>query len=451
VDELTREELISTVLGLQERVAALEKENAELRARLGIGGGASPGAPEWVKPNRRERREQERAERKKRKQSFVRKRDEATREVHHAVENCPDCGRKLSGGWTHSKRQTIEIPDTPIEIIEHVLIARRCGVCGKVHVPKLGIADGVIGKQRVGPRLMSFIATLSIAKRMPQRMIQKLLEDLYGVHISVGEIAEVLHKVAEFAKGNVQWILRRIRGSLHAHGDETGWREDGMNGYLWSLSTPELRYFHFDRSRAGAVAKRLLGPCFGGVLVCDFYAGYNFYDGPIQRCWVHFLRDLAKLVEAHPDNESVRVWVESIKAVYKTAKKIARRGFVEDVRTRLRQEVETKLLFLAEPYLKNESLPQQVLAKRVEKHLGELFTFVQYPGCPSGNNAAERAIRPAVVARKISGGTRSANGSKTRTILMSVFGTWALQSKDLLQACTDMITASHTPSVVPAR
>ena len=450
MDELTREELISTILELQEQVAVLEKENAELRASLGIGGGASPATPEWVKPNRKERREQERAERKKRKQSFVRKRDVPTREVHHAVENCPDCGRKLSGGWTHSKRQTIEIPDTPIEIIEHVLIARRCGVCGKVHVPKLGIADGVIGKQRVGPRLMSFIATLSIAKRMPQRMIQKLLKDLYGVHISVGEIAEVLHKVAEFAKGNVQWILRRIRGSLHVHGDETGWREDGINGYLWSLSTPELRYFHFDRSRAAAVAKRLLGPCFGGVLVCDFYAGYNFYDGPIQRCWVHFVRDLAKLVEAHPDNDSVRVWVESIKAVYKTAKKITRRGFVEDIRTRLRQELETKLLFLAEPYLKNESLPQHVLAKRVEKHLGELFTFVQYPGCPSGNNAAERAIRPAVVARKISGGTRSANGSKTRTILMSVFGTWTLQSKDLLQACTDMITASQTPAVVPA-
>lgn len=93
---------------------------------------------------------------------------------------------------------------------------------------------------------------------------------------------------------------------------------------------------------------------------------------------------------------------------------------------------------------------EHVLAKRVEKHLNELFTFVQYPGCPSDNNAAERAIRPAVVARKISGGTRSANGSKTRTILMSVLGTWSLQSRDLLQACTDMITASHTPSVVPA-
>jgi len=148
VDELTREELISIILELRERVAALEKENAELRARLGMGGGTKPSTPEWVKPNRAER-----AERKKREQSFVRKRDVATREVRHGLENCPDCGRKLSGGWIVSRRQTIE----------------------------------------------------------------KLLEGLYGVHISLGEITEILHKVSGFAEETVQCILRRIRGNgLHS-------------------------------------------------------------------------------------------------------------------------------------------------------------------------------------------------------------------------------------------
>lgn len=448
MDELTREELISIILELRERVAALEEENAELRAKLGMGGGSKPSAPEWVKPNRAERREAERAERKKRKHSFARKRDIATREVGHAVERCPDCGRKLSGGWVVGKRQTIEIPQTPIEITDHVLIARRCGYCGKVHIPKLSIADGVVGKQRFGPHLMSLIATLAIAKRMPQRSIQKLLESLYGVHISLGEISEILHKVAEFAKKKVQWILRRIRGSRHVHGDETGWREDGINGYLWSFSTPELRYFHFERSRAGAVAKKILGLCFGGVLICDFYGGYNWYNGPIQRCWVHFLRDLNKLLDAHPDNEHVGDWVESIRAVYRFAKKISRRGFAENMRVKYRGQLEAKLLAIAQPYVKNKLAPQRVLAERIEKHLGELFTFVQYPECPSGNNPAERAIRPAVIARKVSGGTRSEKGSDTRTTLMSIFGTWTVQGKDLLKACNEMIVASQTPGAI---
>lgn len=444
LDKLSREELIEIILRQQQEIESLRAEVAMLREMLSGGGNASSAAP-FIKPNRKERREAERQERKKRKQSCARKLDVTTREVRHAVETCPDCGRKLSGGWIVGKHQTIEIPETPVEITDHVLIARRCGACGKVHIPKLGIADGVVGKQRVGPRLMGLIATLAIAKRMPHRLIVKLLEGLYGLHISLGEITEVLHKVAGFAKETVQWILRRIRGSPCVHGDETGWREDGINGYLWSFSTGDLRYFHFDKSRAGAVAERVLGMCFGGVLVCDFYGGYNWYGGPIQRCWVHLLRDLDKLV-ARAEDENVRQWVESVRAVYKIAKKISRRGFTEPVRVKYRQQLEEKLLTIAQPYVKNESAPQRVLAERIEKHLGELFTFVQYPGCPSGNNAAERAIRPAVIARKISGGTRSQNGSKTRTLLMSVFGTWTLQGKDVFKACTEMIVQSQMPA-----
>lgn len=445
MDELTREELISIILELRERVAALERENAELRARLGMGGGREPSAPEWVKPNRVERRVAEREGRKKRGQSYVRKREVPTREVRHALDSCPDCGRSLSGGWIHSRRQVIEIPETPVEIIDHVIIARRCGVCEKDHIPTLSARDGVMGKARMGVRLTSLIATLAIAKRMPLRAIQKLLDGLYGLHISLGEISELLHKVAGYARGTAESILREIRGSPHAHGDETGWREDGINGYLWSLSTPELRYFHFERSRAGAVAQKLFGSCFSGVLICDFYAGYNWYSGPIQRCWPHFLRDLAKLLDFHRDNESVRVWVESIIALYRAAKKIARRGFSEAVRVRFRQELESRILAIARPYLKDKAAPQNTLAKRIDQHLGELFTFVGYPGCPSGNNAAERAIRPAVIARKVSGGTRSANGSKTRTTLMSVFGTWTIQGRHLIQACADMIVAAQSP------
>lgn len=463
MNDLTREELISIVLLQREQLAAvenevgslrstverLEKENAELRARLGGDGGASMAV--FVKANRAQRRAAEREERKKRKQAFVRKRDIATREVRHTVDICSECGGRLSGGWVVWTRQTIEIPPTPAEITNHVAVGRKCPFCGKVHTPKLGAAEGVIGKSRIGPRLMSLIATLAIAKRMPQRSIQRLLEGLYGVHISLGEITGILHKVAEFARSTVQWILRRIRGSPLAHADETGWREDGVNGYLWSLSTPELRYFHFDRSRASAVPKGLLGMCFGGVLICDFYGGYNFYDGPIQRCWVHYLRDLKKLLEAHPDNERAREWAKLVRAIYTVAKKIAKRGFSEAVRTRLRQELEAKLFKIAEPFLKDKSAPQRVLAQRIEKHLGEMFTFVQYPGCPSGNNAAERAIRPAVIARKVSGGTRSENGSRTRTTLMSIFGTWTLQGKDLLTACTELILQAQTPGAIPAQ
>lgn len=444
LDELSREELIAIVLEQRQQICDLQAEVETLRSQLGQGKGNS--VPAFIKPSRQHRRAEEGMGRKKRTKSFARLRDIPTEEVKHVVEKCPDCGRRLSGGWVHDRRQVIEIPETPIRIIEHILIARRCGVCGKVHIPNLGVAEGVLGKQRVGVGLMSLVATLSIANRIPQRMVQRLLMGLYGVHISVGEISGILRKVGECSEGAVQSILREIRGSPNANADETGWREDGDNGYLWSVSIPNARYFEFDHSRASAVIQRILGYCFCGVLGCDFYGAYNFYSGPIQRCWVHMLRDLKKLAEAHSEDRRVLEWVELVKGVYQMSGKIAKRGFAKDVRVRLRQELETRLLATAQPYLTDKTAPQHVLAKRIDRHLGELFTFVQYPGCPSGNNAAERAIRPAVIARKVSGGTRSPNGSKTRTNLMTVFGTWTVQGKDLMKSCREMIISSRTQS-----
>src|SRR5205085_7598225 len=105
---------------------------------------------------------------------------------------------------------------------------------------------------------------------------------------------------------------------------------------------------------------------------------------------------------------------------------------------RLRQAFEKEALELVRPYCRS-ALPQRVLAERIFKHRGELFVFVQYPDVPPDNNAAERAIRPHVVLRKVSGGTRSKQGSDTQAILLSLFGTWALRGLDLLSTCRHML------------
>jgi len=455
VDKQTREELISqnralcaenaalkaTLADLENRLSELSAEVEMLRDKLSGGGNGSSAAP-FIKPNRQQRREAERAERKKRKHSFGRKRDVATEEVFHAVEHCPDCGKKLSGGYEQSRHQVIEIPRAPVRIIEHVIIARRCGYCGKVHVPKLGICDGVVGKMRLGVGLMSLITTLSVAKRMPQRAIQRLLEGLYGLHISIGEINEVLHRVSEWAKPTVAQILRKIRGSPDVNADETGWREDGINGYLWSVSTGAERFYYFHRRRAGRIIRHILGSKFEGVLGCDFYAGYDWYLGPKQRCWVHLFRLIDKAVQTH---SAAKVWADKVHDIYKAAKKASRRKADKATRVLLREALQEKLLTIAEPYQKDKDAPQHKPAKLICRYLSELFTFVEHPNVASSNNAAERAIRPAVISRKISGGTRSARGSQTKTRLMSVFATWKLQGKESIAACAEMIVAANTP------
>jgi len=459
LDELTREELIALVLKLHEtvelqakriveldaivqaqaeRISALEEEVSKL-------GGSKP-KPAWVKPNAPK---EEKGPRKNRSSSFARHSRPATQVQYHVVENCPDCDRKLSGGSVKWQHQVIEIPEIGVEVINHLFVERRCGVCGKRWTPDASavLSDVVVGKRSVGIGLMSLTAYLKTACRVPIGLIRQLLGSLYGVGISKGEIAELLHAVAEIGEVEYDALLDKVRGSPVVHGDETGWREDGKSGYLWSFSTPRVRYFRYDSSRAGAVVKEVLGDKFVGVLVSDFYGGYNIYEGVKQRCWVHYIRDLKALGQkcgmAGP-------WVDAVLAVYWRARESVKMDLSEIDRCRRRQGFESELLALAQPYLKSKNAPQRVLAGRIDRFGGELFVFVQHPEVPSENNAAERAIRPAVMARKASGGTRSPRGSKTSSVLRSLFETWALQGRNSLDACREMIVESNRNSLLAA-
>ena len=106
------------------------------------------------------------------------------------------------------------------------------------------------------------------------------------------------------------------------HADETGWREDGHNGYVWTFSTPTERYF-LRRGRGKAVVDEVLGDQFAGVLVSDFYAAYHHYDGPKQRCWAHLLRDIHDLRALYPDDDRdddrLAQWADAIHQLYRQA------------------------------------------------------------------------------------------------------------------------------------
>jgi hypothetical protein len=220
-------------------------------------------------------------------------------------------------------------------------------------------------------------------------------------------------------------------------GDETGWRQNGRNGWLWTFSTPTIRYFVYRDTRSGSVPEEVLGKEFRGKLVCDFYAAYNRMLTEIQRCWAHLLRDLHALKEKLTDHPKGVAWVEAIQRLYREARAFASPN--PHLRKRKREQLEARLERLVSPLARRGETPQGTLAQRMKKHLGELFVFVEHPEVPATNNQAERSLRPAVIARKISGGTRSEKGSKTQTSLMSLFGTWTLREYPLLQSCQRLL------------
>lgn len=144
----------------------------------------------------------------------------------------------------------------------------------------------------------------------------------------------------------------------------------------------------------------------------------------------------------NPDMPGASAWVNGIMEIYHRARETTRWRYTPLERSRLKVGFENELLESCRAYVGVKSAPQRVIAERMTSFISELFAFVGDPEIPSENNAAERAIRPAVVARKISGGTRSERGSKTMSTLRSLFETWTLQGYNTIDACRQMIAAS---------
>jgi hypothetical protein len=287
----------------------------------------------------------------------------------------------------------------------------------------------VVGQGRLGVGLLSLIATLREELRLPIAAIQWYLHAGHGLRLSVGAIVGALHTMAAHGASWVAGLREQIRGSPVLHVDETGWREDGRNGYAWTFSTETARLF-LRGSRERTVLDQILGDRYGGVLVSDFYAAYTGYEGRHQYCWAHLLGDVADLVAHHGQDPTVIGWADGVHAVYTRACAVSSAD--PATRRQARTAGEVTLGTLCAPYLGVAEAPQRVLCERITKHLAALFVFVEDPTVPATNNAAERSLRHLVTARKISGGTRSPAGSATKMTLASLFGTWRLQGRDPL-------------------
>jgi len=294
-------------------------------------------------------------------------------------------------------------------------------------------------------RIASLVAFLALVLRLPMRRIQAYLRLVHHLTISTGEVVELLRAVRRALQTEVDTLKAQARASPILHGDETSWRENGQNGYIWAFSTPgegALRYYEYDHSRGQAVVKRILDGRFDGHLVSDFYCGYNIYAGKHQRCWVHLLRDLRALKEAHTDDAVIVQWAQDVRALYDEAQTWLG-DHPQPTQTDREQQyvvLVTQVHALGLGYAQVHHHACQTLAKRLLRHEDELFQFVLIAGLSADNNLAERSIRPLVVIRKISGGSRSAEGTKTRMALASLFETWQARGLNPLEECRSVLS-----------
>jgi len=459
------DELATQLAELREVVRALKAENARLRAELaaldgGDGGQGGEGVesalpapvgpkkirpPRWAKAN--VVRVAQRRPRRSRPAVAGRRRAIPDRQIIHAVAHCPRCQTTLRRGRVSRRRQVIEVPPVRAEVVEHVVLTRQCHQCGQVcpgTMPDLSAAIGT--HRRFGWSVVALVAVLRTKLRLPLAQVQWLLRQGWGLRLSVGALNGMLAEAAQEGRAAYDQLLGEARASPALHVDETGWREDGRNGFIWTVTTPTVRFFQFSLSRAGAVARRLVGAEYEGVVVSDFYTAYDQLDGRHQRCWAHFLREIHELTEAFPDHAEVQAWGEAVQALY--ARAVTAATLLQECSLRERETVQRRFEheLLAVCRAQRTTAPHRALCQRVERYHPELFTFVAEPTVPPTNNAAERALRPLVIARKISGGTRSAHGSQTRMVLQSLIATWDLRGHDPVAAMLALLRAPRDPA-----
>ena len=248
-----RETLLAIIAQQQNTIAQLQRRIEALEGK------AKPGGPKGmpgIKPKSgRQQTPREKGPRKPRPHGFARQRMTPTHRVEHVLDACLQCGTGLSGGWTQRTRQVIDLPVVPVQVTEHVFIARTCPVCEKRRVPKVDLGGVALGKQRLGINLLSLMAALREEGRLPFRTVQWYLSTVHQLRLSLGAIVRAIHQVAR--RPNRRWT-----GFWSASG---AGRRDRLAG---GLATHFQERYFLRRGHKEVVDEVLDEPSVGQRLLC---------------------------------------------------------------------------------------------------------------------------------------------------------------------------------------
>ena len=423
---------------LTARVQELEQENAALRAD-----NDKTNPPSWVKPDRKKRRRRKTGAKKGHKPAKRTCPEFPDQEPDYPLDDCPECQGPL-GDFVDIKTHTdIEIPTVKPIIRKHTFYRYWCPCCKRLVRTKTA---PVVPRSLYGPRFHAFVAWCKFGLGLTLGKIQALLSERYEMQVSTGVLSEMLSRTGKRLKAAYDALVASLAQQAVLYADESGWRVEGKNHYLWVFTNDDVAVFHIDRSRGSQVLVEILGSTFDGVLCSDFYSAYNVLGGPKQKCLVHFLRDLRTLREKDESSEA-QAFSRALIAVFKGVFSLHRRRSDVSIAAFQKQykRLRTRLLNLARAYRNSEHADCQRLAKRVLKHRQELLVCLEVEGVEPGNNFAEQQVRPAVLMRKTSYGNRSERGQRVQEIVMSLIQTCRKRSVDFVEWATEALTAPEPP------
>jgi len=386
--------------------------------------------------------------------------------VEHHPDACRRCGTLLEGEDPDPLRhQVIEIPPITPVVIEHRLHRLVCPCCSTSTCAPLP-AD--VDVSRYGPRLSYLIALLGAAFPLSISRSQALLQQVLGVELSRASIVRSLQRVSAALEQPTTAAHRALQQQPVAYVDETGaptGNADGNNptgkrGWQWVMVTGAVTVFIQGLSRSAAAATELLGHGFGGIVVSDRFSAYNHLPTKQrQLCWAHLIRDLTAIAErsgacAEFGDQLLELQRQLFEQWHRYRDGSIDWPVLQQSCRPIRLAFEASLQKVVELGIqRGERTPWASTVRTCQKLLkvaDALWTFLEIQGIEPTNNAAERALRPAVIQRKVSHGIQSRQGAICRSRLLTVTTTLRQQGRDVWQFLEQAWIAHHHGGVMPS-
>jgi transposase len=389
--------------------------------------------------------------------------------IDHYPKCCKKCGEKLQGQDPDPYRhQVVEIPPVQPEVEEHRLHELACAHCGEK--TRAGLPEGV-SLSGYGARVKAVVALLGGVYRASQRMTASAMEDLFGIEMSLGTVNQLRQQMSQALAEPVEEAHQYIQEQRIVHADETGFRQGNADGnnpggkkaWLWVAVTSLVTVFHVTLSRGQESARRLLGEAFAGILISDRWNGYNWIRTVRRQfCWAHLKREFQKIAERDGASRTLgEALLEAEEKLFSLWHRVrdgtlSRRQFKRQVKE-IRRQVQWLLSAGADYCLKKGDKSLRAKTARTCRELLKmeeaLWLFVEQEGVEPTNNAAERAIRPAVLWRHVSFGTESESGSQFVARMLTVAATLRSQQRNILdflcQATNTYRQGVASPSLLP--
>jgi len=355
------------------------------------------------------------------------------------LDKCPECGSNDLAECKKTEEHIQEDIVLPrVEATRYIRHRYYCKGCKKIVSPK-GANELIRG--RIGPTAKSFAVFLRYVVKISERDVQALFEKAFGLKIAASSISGFRDKLKEEALPLYEKLVETLRRGRFIHADETGWNVNGDNHWLWKFSNKNICVSHIDPSRGQAVVDKIIGDTYDGVLISDFLSAYNKIKAKAkQRCLVHILRDLKKVMEHWRDDTEVMSYCLRLKKILEDAielyKEYKARRWNRAYRKR-REAIKQSLKDFSFPNPNKKILNR--FAKRLERHKDEMLTFLYEKEIDFHNNHAEQQIRPDVIFRKITFGNRSPSGAENHSVIMSVLQTAKLNKLDPIRILKDIL------------